>query len=99
MSFNIKTPQEVLMQIAARMKQKRLDLNLTQGGLATRTGISIGTIKHFEKTGKTSFDTVLQMALALGCLDDFDALLLPSYKPQNLFGTDNTNTRKRGRIK
>ena len=53
---------------------------------------------HFEKTGKVGLDILLNMALVLGCLDEFDALLLEEPKPTNLFQEDNT-ARQRGRLK
>ena len=36
----MKTPKEVSLEIAARLKAKRLLQNLTQAGLATRAGMS-----------------------------------------------------------
>ena len=98
MAFELKTSKEVLLQIAQRIKQRRLKQNLTQAGLALRAGVSVGTIKHFEKTGKVGLDILLNMALVLGCLDEFDALLLEEPKPTNLFQEDNT-ARQRGRLK
>ena len=98
MAFELKTSKEVLLQIAHRIKQRRLKQNLTQAGLALRAGVSVGTIKHFEKTGKVGLDILLNMALVLGCLDEFDALLSEEPKPTNLFQEDNS-ARQRGRLK
>ena len=98
MTFELKTSRDILLQIAQRIKQRRLKQNLTQGGLAIRAGVSIGTIKHFEKTGKVGLDILLNIALVLGCLDEFDALLSEEPKPTDLFQEENT-PRQRGRLK
>lgn len=98
MTFELKTSRDILLQIAQRIKQRRLKQNLTQGGLAIRAGVSVGTIKHFEKTGKVGLDILLNIALVLGCLDEFDALLSEEPKPTDLFQEENT-PRQRGRLK
>lgn len=41
LSFNIITPSDVAIQIAARVKDRRLELNLTQAGLSSRAGVKI----------------------------------------------------------
>lgn len=98
MYFELKTPNEVLLQLAGRMRERRLKQNLTQEGLATRSGISIGAVKHFEKTGKIVLDNLLKMAVVLGCLNEFDELLSSTPKPTNLF-VDEETPRKKGRLK
>lgn len=40
-SFNITTPGDVAKQIAARVKARRLELNLTQEGIAARAGLNL----------------------------------------------------------
>lgn len=41
LSFNITSPSDVAVQIAARVKTRRLELNLTQEGLASRAGVKV----------------------------------------------------------
>ena len=48
LSFNIPNPSDVAMQIAARVKVRRLELNLTQEGLASRAGVKFATYRRFE---------------------------------------------------
>ena len=52
LSLNITNPGDVAMQIAARVKARRLELNLTQEGLATRAGVKFATYRRFEQTGE-----------------------------------------------
>ena len=37
--FNLSSPNDVALQIAARAKARRLELDLTQEGLAARAGV------------------------------------------------------------
>ena len=50
LSFILKSQQEVMQEIAERAKFKRLEQNLTQEGLALRSGVSLGSIKRFERS-------------------------------------------------
>lgn len=98
----LKTYNEVLKELVLRFKKRRLDMNLTQAGLADRAGLSVGAVKHFEKTGKTTLDKFLKLAAVLGGLGDFDNVLTSHIiKPTNLFEEEYTTTknRKRGKLK
>ena len=74
LSFNISTPNDISSQIASRVKARRLELNLTQEGLATRAGLKFATYRRFEQTGEISLHGLLQIAFALNALSDFDIL-------------------------
>ena len=67
-------PLTIATGIAARVKQRRLENNLTQAGLAERAGIPLPTYRLFEKSGKISLTGLLQIAYALNCTDDFGTL-------------------------
>lgn len=98
MSLSMKTPNEVALETAARLKAKRLARNLTQAGLALRAGMSTSSLKRFEKTGEISFVSLLNIALVLDCLDECDRLFENNDKPASLF-TDAPKPKKRGAIK
>ena len=96
----LKTPDEVLLEIANRAKQKRLSLNLTQSGLADRSGVSLPSLKRFEKTGLISLKSLLDIALVLGCLSDFENLFKTDDNITSLFAEKKEpKKRKRGQIK
>ena len=61
LAFNIQTPQSAAQQIAARVKARRLELNLTQEGMATRAGLKFATYRRFEQTGEISLKGLLQI--------------------------------------
>ena len=74
MVFDIQNPSEVALQIAARAKSRRLELNLTQEGMAARAGLKFATYRRFEQTGEISLRGLLQIGFALNALSEFDAL-------------------------
>jgi transcriptional regulator with XRE-family HTH domain len=76
-ALNLTSPTEILNGVAARMKRRRLDLNLTQRALASRSGVSYGSLRLFEETGKASFEAVMKIAFALEAEAEFEALFPP----------------------
>ena len=65
---------EEALIISQKVKQRRLELNLTQAGLSARANIPLPTYRVFEKTGKISLQALLHIAFALNCMSDFDTL-------------------------
>ena len=72
--LNIANPSDIALQIAARVKARRLELNLTQEGLASRAGVKFATYRRFEQTGELSLRGMLQVGFALNGLDEFNDL-------------------------
>jgi transcriptional regulator with XRE-family HTH domain len=70
----LRTVQEVQTGIAGRFKARRLAMNLTQSELAARSGVTFSSLKRFEREGLIALDSLLNLALVLNCLDDFDKL-------------------------
>lgn len=74
-TFNfLKSPTDINMEIAKRMQKKRKANKLTQEQLAQRSGVSLGSIKRFERSGEISLSSLVKIAFILDCEDDFDAL-------------------------
>ncbi len=57
---------EVAADLARRLKSRRLARNLTQPGLAARSGVPLGTLKKFERTGSISLVSFVRLVVALG---------------------------------
>jgi transcriptional regulator with XRE-family HTH domain len=74
LAVNLRTVREVQTGIAGRFKDRRLAMNLTQRELAARSGVTWSSLKRFEREGLIALDSLLNLALVLGCLDDFDRL-------------------------
>lgn len=103
MSIALKTPQDVRQELASRFKARRLSRNLTQEGLAKRSGVSWSSLKRFESTGLIAFESLLKVALVLDCLVDFDKVCIDDSRG---FATKTLDeilsgpkTRRKGRIK
>ena len=78
MAVYLRTAQEVQAGIAGRFKARRLAMNLTHSELAARSGVSWSSLKRFEREGLIALDSLLNLALVLNCLDDFDKLAAES---------------------
>jgi DNA-binding XRE family transcriptional regulator len=97
-ALNIANPVDVAMQIAARVKVRRLELNLTQEGLAARAGVKFATYRRFEQTGDISLHGLLQIGFALNTLSEFDSLFAQKqYQSLDDVLNGQSVTRKRGK--
>ncbi len=98
MSFDILTPNDVAKQIAARVKARRLELNLTQEGMAARAGLKFATYRRFEQIGEISLKGLLQIGFALNVLSEFDALFAQKqYQSLDDVLNEQSVIRKRGK--
>lgn len=68
------TPIEVSKALAQKHKLLRKKLHLTQEEMAERSGVSLGSLKRFENTGKISLEAILKLAHLMGRLKDFDTV-------------------------
>lgn len=98
LDVNLKTPQEIRRDLAARAQVRRLLLNMSQQELAERSGVSLGSVKRFEAAGEISLKSLLSIALVLNELEAFAELFSPP-RPENLFTEKKKPSRKRARRK
>lgn len=70
--FINKTPLQVQLELAERCKKIRKSKKLSQSEFADKSGVSLGSIKRFERTGQISLESLLKLAHLLDRLDDFD---------------------------
>ncbi len=98
LAFNSANPNETALQIAARVKARRLDLDLTQEGMAVRAGVKFATYRRFEQTGDISLRGLLQIAFALNALAGFDGLFSQrQYQTLDDVLNEQSVVRKRGK--
>jgi len=71
LSFLPKTPIEIMQELKSKFRERRKSLGYTQNELATRSGVSLGSLKRFERSGQISLESLLKLALVLECLGDF----------------------------
>ncbi len=74
LSFLSPTPSDMMESIKTKFRQRRKELGYTQSELASRSGVSLGSLKRFELSGKISLESLLKLAFILECLEDFGAL-------------------------
>ena len=98
LAFDVVSPSEVALQIAARVKTRRLELNLTQEGMAARAGLKFATYRRLEQTGEISLKGLLQIGFALNVLSEFDVLFAQKqYQSLDDVLNEQSVTRKRGK--
>ncbi|MEX1003649.1 MAG: helix-turn-helix transcriptional regulator [Crocinitomicaceae bacterium] len=78
-----KLPSTVMKEVATRFRSLREAMEYTQAELAEQSGVAYITLRRFEKSGKISFESLLKLAYALNCLEQFDAIFKYD-KPSNL---------------
>jgi len=62
-----------------RMRNRRQSMEFTQKKLAARSGVSYASIRRFELLGEISLQSLMKIAMALDCLEDFNELFkMPS---------------------
>ena len=76
MTFSVLSSEGVALELALRVKSNRLALSLTQEGLARRSGVSFGTLKKFERTGRIALVSFIRLVIALGDEGALEGLLL-----------------------
>ncbi len=66
-----------LEALGQRARQLRLLRNYQQRELATRAGVTKGTIQRFEVTGRASTESLLRIAVALAAEEPISRLFEP----------------------
>ena len=72
--INTSTEQSVTEALIIRFKKRRKESGLTQKDLSLRSGVSYASIRRFETTGDISLSSLISIAHAIKCLDDFNNL-------------------------
>ena len=68
------------VEIGTRLRAYRLAQLVTQADLARRAGVSTGTVQNVE-AGRTSLDSLIRVAFALGLRPDFRELFARRVTP------------------
>lgn len=62
-------PAKVQKMLAEQARARRLQMELTQAGLAERSGVALPTLRKFERTGLISLESFLKLHMVLGGLE------------------------------
>jgi transcriptional regulator with XRE-family HTH domain len=74
LAINVNSPIDIRRAVADRARAARLSADLSQEGLAERAGVSLGTLKRFERSAAISFDGLVRIAVALRLEGGFEGL-------------------------
>jgi transcriptional regulator with XRE-family HTH domain len=74
---DVLTPNSATQTIVERERQRRKKLKISQKQLAERSGVTYASIRRFEATGEISLSSLLKIASALDCLQEFTKLFAP----------------------
>jgi transcriptional regulator with XRE-family HTH domain len=69
-TFIWETAEEIDLELAKRARKIRKRRGITQQELSEKSGVSYGSIKRFEATGKISLLSLTKIAMELDCIDD-----------------------------
>lgn len=72
--LNFQLPEDIAANLGKRAEALRLSHNLSRTTLSKQSGVAEATLRKFERTGKISLVSMLQLADALGCMDAFLAM-------------------------
>lgn len=68
---------KVQKKLVDNVRERRLQMNLTQEGLAERSGVPLPTLRKFEQKGLISLDSFLKLLLVVGGLEEMVDVLKP----------------------
>ncbi len=69
-----KTPSDVALDLASKLKLIRKRKKITQKQLAGRSNVSYATLRKFEKTGQISLESFIKLAMELGVINEINGL-------------------------
>lgn len=70
----MKTPETYMLQIAQRERAIRKKNKLSRADLSKKSNVSYGSLKRFEETGNISLASLIKIAIALDCVEEFEML-------------------------
>lgn len=71
---DVLTEQQAICNLVNRYIKRRKLMKITQKQLSKKSGVSYGSIRRFETTGDISLMSLIKIASALECLEDFEHL-------------------------
>ncbi len=75
------TVNSMKITLKDRFRLRRKEQKISQQALATRSGVSYGSIRRFESIGEISLYSLLKISQTIGLIEEFDQLFkLPIIK-------------------
>lgn len=73
--FILEQNKNIEMDIANKYRKIRKTMKITQAQLAKDTGVSLGSIRRFEKTGLISLSSLIKISRRLEIIDQIKHLI------------------------
>lgn len=98
--LSLVTISKAQKKLSENTRLQRLKLQLTQQGLAERSGVPLPTLRKFEQKGLISLEGFLKLQMVLGGLENLVKAIQPEQPSfssiDEVLETNKTNIRKRG---
>lgn len=72
--FNPKTPNDIAKELVEKIKKHRKKLKISKAQLASKSGVSLGSIKRFESKYEISLNSFIKILIALNLEQDLENL-------------------------
>ena len=72
--FNPKTPNDIAHELVEKIKQHRKKLKISQAQLASKSGVSLGSIKRFESKYEIPLNSFIKILIALNLEQNLENL-------------------------
>ncbi len=83
--ISLKSPAEAIKLFSQQFKIARLTQNMTQAVLTQKSGVSLASVRKFERTGEISLTSLMKLALPLNLMDQLiDAISQTTQEPQTM---------------
>jgi transcriptional regulator with XRE-family HTH domain len=77
LSVDLFSSDTIAKELARRVRRRRLNVNLSQEGVANRSGVTLASVKRFEQTGLISLDSLIRIAFVIDGAEEFNNLFQP----------------------
>ncbi len=74
--FYPKSPNDIAKEFVEKIKRQRKMLKISQVQLASKSGVSLGSVKRFESKYEISLNSLIKILIALNLEKDFENLFI-----------------------
>lgn len=82
LNFKLASEAEIRQELCKRLRNSRLQQDLSQAQLALHAGISLSTLKRMESSGEASLETFVRAIQSLGLSGELEGLF--RIRPQSI---------------
>lgn len=94
--FTLTKAEDIAADVAAAMRRRRIEKNITRSQLAEESGVATANITRFEQKGKISFENLIKLAIALGYTSEVKSIFAtPKYSTMDELDTIRRNQHKK----